>query len=84
MKALVYRGPFATVLEEVPEPVAAPGAVLVEVAAVGMCGSDVTAFAGHMDTARPGDVRGHEFAGRVVAAEGADDQWLVFCCFALR
>jgi threonine dehydrogenase-like Zn-dependent dehydrogenase len=76
MKALVYRGPFDTVLEEVPEPVAAPGSVLVEVAAVGMCGSDVTAYAGHMDTARPGDVRGHEFAGRVVAAEGADDEWL--------
>lgn len=76
MKALVYRGPYETVLEDVPEPVPGPGSVLVEVAAVGLCGSDVTAFIGHMDTARPGDVRGHEFAGRVVAASGPEESWV--------
>jgi len=76
MKALVYRGPFETTLEDVPEPAAEPGSVVVQVAAVGMCGSDVTAFTGHMDTANSGDVRGHEFAGHVVEATGPDERWL--------
>lgn len=76
MQALVYRGPFDTVLEEVADPVAHDGHVVVEVSAVGLCGSDVTAYKGHMDTARPGDVRGHEFAGRVVGAVGAAESWL--------
>ncbi|MGZ4505613.1 MAG: zinc-binding dehydrogenase [Blastococcus sp.] len=76
MKALVYRGPYETVVEEVPDPVAADGSVVVAVDAVGLCGSDVTAFRGHMDTARPGDVRGHEFAGRVVGAVGPAESWL--------
>ena len=76
MQALVYRGPFETVVEEVADPVADQGHVVVEVAAVGLCGSDVTAFKGQMDTARPGDVRGHEFAGRVVGAVGPAEEWL--------
>jgi threonine dehydrogenase-like Zn-dependent dehydrogenase len=76
VQALVYRGPFDTVVEEVADPVAVDGNVVVEVAAVGLCGSDVTAYKGQMDTARPGDVRGHEFAGRVVGAVGAAESWL--------
>ena len=76
MQALVYRGPFDTAVEEVPDPVPGEGHVVVEVAAVGLCGSDVTAFKGHMDTAKVGDVRGHEFAGRVVGAVGPTESWL--------
>jgi 2-desacetyl-2-hydroxyethyl bacteriochlorophyllide A dehydrogenase len=76
MRALVHRGPFDLAVEEVADPRPAEGTAVVEVAAVGICGSDLTAYTGEMDTARPGDVRGHEFAGRVVAAVGADERWL--------
>ena len=76
MRALVYRGPHDTVLAEVPDPTPTEDDVVVAVGAVGICGSDVTAYRGQMDTARPGDVRGHEFAGRVVGARGAAESWL--------
>jgi threonine dehydrogenase-like Zn-dependent dehydrogenase len=76
VQALVYRGPFETVVEDVADPVADQAHVVVEVAAVGLCGSDVTAYKGHMDTAKVGDVRGHEFAGRVVGAVGPAEEWL--------
>ena len=76
MRALVYRGPFDVAVQEVAEPAARPGHVVVEVLAVGICGSDVTAYAGRMGTAHPGDVRGHEIAGRVCAATPPDEAWL--------
>lgn len=76
MRALVYRGPFDLTVQDVPEPEPGPGHVVVEVLAAGICGSDVTAYAGRMGTAHPGDVRGHEFAGRVVRTAPADEAWL--------
>jgi 2-desacetyl-2-hydroxyethyl bacteriochlorophyllide A dehydrogenase len=62
---------------DVVEPVAASGEVVVTVQLAGICGSDVSAYRGTMGIARPGDVRGHEFAG-VVSAVGADVEpaWL--------
>ena len=76
MRALVYRGPFDVAVQEVADPTARPGQVVVEVLAVGICGSDVTAYAGRMGTAHPGDIRGHEFAGRVCSAAPPDEAWL--------
>ncbi|GAB3365345.1 alcohol dehydrogenase catalytic domain-containing protein [Modestobacter lapidis] len=62
---------------EVDEPVAVAGEVVVTVHRVGICGSDVTAYRGNMGIARPGDVRGHEFAGVVTAvADNVDRAWL--------
>ena len=63
MKALVYRGPGRIRLEDVPEPVVGPGEVIVHVAAVGICGSDMHAYHGHDERRPPPLVLGHEAAG---------------------
>ena len=41
MRALVVRGPGAAAVSDLPEPVPGAGEVLVEVAAAGICGSDL-------------------------------------------
>ena len=67
MKALVYTGRGTMEYRDAPDPVPADGEVLVRVAAVGICGSDMHAYHGH-DERRPAPlVLGHEAAGIVVA-----------------
>lgn len=74
MKALVYTGPERLELREVPEPEPGEGEVLVEVAHVGICGSDMHAFAGH-DERRPAPlILGHEAAGTIVSGPRAGDR----------
>ena len=71
MRALVYTGPETVELQEVPEPVAGPGDVVVQVAACGICGSDMHAYHGH-DERRPAPlVLGHEAAGTIIEGPGA-------------
>jgi threonine dehydrogenase-like Zn-dependent dehydrogenase len=54
---------------ELPEPAApAAGQVLVRPEAVGICGSEVEGYLGHMGNRHPPLVMGHEFAGSVVRA----------------
>ena len=69
MKALVYTGPEMLEYQEAPDP--EPGGdALVEIAHVGICGSDMHAYAGH-DERRPAPlILGHEAAGRVIAGPG--------------
>ncbi len=58
-------------LDEVPEPDAAQGAVLVRALALGVCATDREIVSGQYGTAPPGDVRlilGHESLGRVETA----------------
>src|SRR4051794_23052446 len=56
-------------IEDVPEPEApGPGELILEAEAVGICGSEVEGYLGHMGNRTPPLVMGHEFAGRVVAA----------------
>lgn len=88
MTAAVMHGQRDIRIETVPVPSAAPGEVLLEVAAVGVCGTDASEWATGpkmypIDTAHPVTghsgpmVVGHEFAGRVVAlGEGVDPSWL--------
>ncbi len=76
MKAAIWQGPGEMTVELVDEPVAAPGRVIVAVQAAGICGSDVTSYLGKMGVSRPGQIRGHEFAGTVVAATDDDSDWL--------
>lgn len=52
-------------IEEVPDPVAGAGDVVVEVRACGVCGSDLHAWTEGMFT-DVGQIMGHEFAGEVV------------------
>ncbi|WP_336489124.1 alcohol dehydrogenase catalytic domain-containing protein [Methylobacterium nigriterrae] len=66
MKALVYTGPHALALHDLPVPSPVPGEALIRVEAVGICGSDMHAYHGH-DSRRPAPlVLGHEAAGRIV------------------
>src|ERR1700734_3939603 len=66
MPAAVYVGDGRIVVDEVQRPEPGPGEVLVEIAACGICGSDL-----HMvleGYARPGAILGHEWSGIVAQA----------------
>ena len=69
MRALVYHGPWSMSLEETPDPQPGPGEILVDVKAVGICGSDVHGYTGSTGRRTPGMVMGHEFSG-VISALG--------------
>ncbi|MCD6291460.1 MAG: galactitol-1-phosphate 5-dehydrogenase [Anaerolineae bacterium] len=74
MKALVYTAPRRMELQDVPRPEPGPGEALIEVTAVGICGSDVHGFRGLSARRKPPMVMGHEFTGRVAALGlGVDD-----------
>ena len=62
MKALVFTGPGALEMHDVPEPELADGDVLVHVRAVGICGSELHG-ARHPGFRKPPLIMGHEFAG---------------------
>lgn len=66
MKALVYTGPEAMELRDVPDPAVPEGHHLVRIEASGICGSDMHAFLGHDDRRPAPLVLGHEAAGTVV------------------
>src|ERR1700722_16438626 len=75
MQAVVCHGPGDYRLEQIPRPVAGPGAALVKVEAVGICASDLKCYHGAVkfwgDEHRPAYaehdvIPGHEFVGIVV------------------
>ena len=71
MKAITVepKKPGTAQLEEIPEPDAHDGSVLVEAVAVGVCGTDIEIVEGKYGWAPPGKARlvlGHESLGRVV------------------
>src|SRR5829696_4493050 len=74
MLAQVVDRPGASVVRQVPDPAPGPGEVLVEVAAAGICGSDLEVLDGRRPAAYVGYpvVPGHEWAGRVLAAGPGD------------
>ena len=66
MKALVYTAPETLDFRDMPEPDTAGDEALIEIAHVGICGSDMHAFLGH-DERRPAPlILGHEAAGTVI------------------
>jgi threonine dehydrogenase-like Zn-dependent dehydrogenase len=71
VRALVWHGPGRLSVDELPDPVPAPGEVLIAPAAAGICGSDVEGYAGAQANREPPLVMGHELAGRVLDV-GAD------------
>jgi threonine dehydrogenase-like Zn-dependent dehydrogenase len=72
MRAAQWVEPERLAIGEVPDPEPADGQAVVEVSTCGICGSDLSAFKGGLGT-RAGQVLGHEFSGRVVAAPGVAD-----------
>jgi len=67
MKALVKtaRGPGNLEIREMPEPVCGEDGVKIEVAACGVCGTDIHILKDEFPTSPP-VILGHEFCGRVV------------------
>lgn len=88
MRAAVYHGREDIRFEQVPVPRPAPGELLLEVGAAGVCGSDVGEWAHgpqqhwfdapHPVTGHQGPIiPGHEFSGTVVdVGEGVDPAWV--------
>ncbi|MCP5273065.1 MAG: alcohol dehydrogenase catalytic domain-containing protein [Burkholderiaceae bacterium] len=74
MQALVYTKPGELQLQERPHPALDAGEVVLQIEAVGICGSDMHAWHGHDPRRKPGLVLGHEFVGRIAetAAPGFD------------
>ena len=75
MKAVVKEGPgpgFA--LKEMPRPGVQPGGVIVQVEAVGICGTDIPIFDG-IRAVPPGLIPGHEFAGVIVEVGSGVGGW---------
>jgi L-iditol 2-dehydrogenase len=70
MKALVFEGPWTMPLREVPNPVPGDDELLIDVASVGICGSDVHGFIGKTGRRKPPMIMGHEFSGAVAAVGG--------------
>ncbi|HET6635797.1 MAG TPA: zinc-dependent alcohol dehydrogenase family protein [Streptomyces sp.] len=66
MKAALVEAPGKVSLTEVPDPTPGPRQVVVEVAACGLCGTDLHILQGEFAPTLP-VVPGHEFAGEVVA-----------------
>jgi 2-desacetyl-2-hydroxyethyl bacteriochlorophyllide A dehydrogenase len=82
VRAFVVTGPGECAVQEVEPPSAQPGEVVVDVARVGVCGTDVEFFTGEMAYLHDGHAAypmrlGHEWCG-VVAAVGAgvEPGWL--------
>lgn len=82
MRALVLTGPGRSEVRDVPEPVPGAGEVVVEVARVGVCGTDAELFTGEMEYVEQGLTTypftpGHEWCGAVVElGTGVDPGWL--------
>jgi L-iditol 2-dehydrogenase len=70
MKVGVLAGPGRVALADRPEPVAGPGELVVELAACGVCGTDLEKVRGHYATA---GILGHEPVGVVRSADPAAD-----------
>lgn len=64
MKALVYTAPMTLEVREEPEPEPGPDEVLVEVHAVGICGSELEGVLSQSPFRVPPLIMGHEFYGR--------------------
>lgn len=74
MRALVYHGPRDIRPKNIPDPEPAPGEVLLEVSAAGICGTDRHIVAGELGVPA-GTVPGHEIAGRITALGEGVDGW---------
>ncbi len=82
MRAFVLTGPGASAVVEVDAPVAGPGEVVVDIARVGVCGTDMEVYSGQMSYLHEGLASyplrpGHEWCGTVSAVgPGVAESWL--------
>jgi len=64
MKAVLYEGPRAVKVVDIPKPTAGPGEVVVKVSMCGICGTDVHSYM-QEGILFPGTIFGHETIGTV-------------------
>jgi threonine dehydrogenase-like Zn-dependent dehydrogenase len=82
VRAFVVTGPGRAGVQDVPDPVAEPGQVVVDVERAGVCGTDAELFSGGMAYLHSGEAAyplrlGHEWCGVVSAVgPGVDADWL--------
>jgi threonine dehydrogenase-like Zn-dependent dehydrogenase len=82
MRAFVVTAPGRAGVQDVEEPAAIPGEVVVDVHRAGICGTDVEFFTGEMQYLHDGNAAypirlGHEWMGAVsVVGDGVDPGWL--------
>src|SRR2546429_275267 len=69
MKAFVLQAPGRACIETVPDPVARPGDVLLQVRTVGFCGSDLNSFRGLSPLVSYPRILGHEVCATVVQGD---------------
>lgn len=67
MKALVWEAARTMNMREQAEPEPAADEILVKVAHVGICGSELSGYLGHNALRVPPLIMGHEFAGEIIA-----------------
>ncbi|WP_430974030.1 galactitol-1-phosphate 5-dehydrogenase [Sunxiuqinia rutila] len=77
MKALVLETYNHFEFKDVEQPVPAADEVLVKVAAVGICGSDVHGIDGSTRRRQPPVIMGHEASGEIVALGSAVTDWFL-------
>jgi propanol-preferring alcohol dehydrogenase len=71
MKAMRLHAPGRPlVLADVPEPTPGAGQVLLDVAACGVCRTDLHLLDGEVDVAHPPVTLGHQIVGRVIGGDG--------------
>jgi L-iditol 2-dehydrogenase len=66
MRAALLLGPESIAIDEHARPLPEPGEVIIQPAIAGVCGTDLSFFAGHRPVPYP-FVLGHELSGRVIA-----------------
>jgi threonine dehydrogenase-like Zn-dependent dehydrogenase len=66
MRAAIWLGPRNIEMTETPVPGVQPGELLLQVHAVGICGSELSGYLGHNSLRKPPLVMGHEFSAHVV------------------
>jgi len=82
MKAFAITAPMQSAVEDVQEPIAGDGEVVIDVSRVGICGTDQEYFTGEMVYLHTGKAGypmriGHEWCGTVSAiGTGVDKKWL--------
>jgi L-iditol 2-dehydrogenase len=75
MRAGVYRGSGRVVMEDVPVPQIEDREVLLQVAACGICGTDVKKV--RHGLVHPPQILGHEIAGTIVEKGAGVEQWSI-------
>jgi (R,R)-butanediol dehydrogenase/meso-butanediol dehydrogenase/diacetyl reductase len=76
MRAVVFKEPGVLTVESVPDAVAQPGEILMQVRNCGICGSDL--HAAKFGIGMPADtIMGHEFAGEIAALGDGVEGWRV-------